>query len=197
MRFSHLVYCCGITHGRTHALRGAVTVFFRWFRSTLHGGAGVPSRGGGALGDRQTPHTGCGPANTESGGESMCTPRPVRPLEGLCPGHAAAGNSAGPSRHAGVMPPPTPHTCGGGTVDPGGASGPKTSSRCVRCPGQSRPMFVVRQRWQSVHVVHHRRRAGGRRRQAQRLGGLESGGSREGSGPVARWRGRSRRWPAR
>ena len=88
-------------------------------------------------------------------------------------------------------------TCVAGTVDPGGASGPRTSCRCVPSPAQCPPIFGGRRRRESVPVVRRRRRGGGEQKRPQPLARRQTKGSRDGPARVGRWLCRSRQWPAR
>ena len=73
----------------------------------------------------------------------MGRPRRARLPGAPCPGRVAAGRRPAPSRHAGSMPRPTRHTCGAGTSDPGGASGPRPACRGVPSRAPSPPLVGV------------------------------------------------------
>ena len=77
------------------------------------------------------------------------------------------------------------------------ANGPRFCCRCVRSPARYRHTFGVHQLRCSVRVVRRRRRGVEGPRQRRRLAGSQTRGSRDGSGRVAQWLRRSRRWLAR
>ena len=145
---------------RTHALRGAVKVFLsfpgsicqivqEWCataveRLEIHGfiiwRALLPT----PIADTDPP----------------CMPRRTRLPCAPCPWRVAAGSRREPRRNVVWIQQPTPQTFVAGTADTGGASGPRTSCRCVPSLAQYPHIVGVPRQKCSVPVVDQKPRGG-------------------------------------